>query len=487
MIIYIHGFGSHGYGSKAKVFREYFKRIGEDFIAPSLSYVPELAIQTLEELISSYHGEVYLIGSSLGGYYATYLSQMPEVKKVVLINPATQPMEILSRALGDAPNFYDNSTFSWKQEHLDMLKKYEYYLPNGSYELEKFFVLLQKGDEVLDYKDAQEKYEGAEVIIENGGSHSFDGIERHFEAIREFFVSQDTKELYSTKIYKDTLAFALKAHKEQKTPNGLPYSFHIVSVANEIINSLSMHRISYDEANVAIACALLHDVNEDTDEKISKYTINFPSQNIDMVVEGVSALTKDETIPKPSQMKDSLKRLKEIPYCVQMVKLADRITNLAPAPLFWNRAKRKAYVDEAKFILRELGESNSYLAEKLQNKIKNYEIDSIRDETGGEIIDNYLVFFANDKQLILNKSHKKYLKTFKALNRLSQYIAKEYDLELFTQWSNKEEVQEYKNRIGVSYIMEVLNEKDLLNLNKQTDEKIDKYFTNILEGEDVIL
>ena len=187
MIIYIHGFGSHGYGSKAKVFREYFASIEEDFIAPSLSYVPELAIQTLEELITSYHGDVYLIGSSLGGFYATYLSQLSEVKKVVLVNPATKPMETLSRALGDAPNFYDESSFSWKQEHLEMLEKYDYYLPHGSWELQKFLVFLQKGDELLDYKDAQKKYEGAEVIVEDGGSHSFDDIERHLEDIRSFF------------------------------------------------------------------------------------------------------------------------------------------------------------------------------------------------------------------------------------------------------------------------------------------------------------
>ncbi|SFV61018.1 Putative esterase, FIGfam005057 [hydrothermal vent metagenome] len=187
MVIYIHGFGSHGYGSKAKVFREYFHSIGEDFIAPSLSYVPELALQTLAELIKSYHGDVYLIGSSLGGFYSTYLSQLPEVKKVVLINPATKPMETLSRALGDAPNFYDDSSYSWKQEHLEMLEQYDYYLPHGSIKLQKFFVLLQKGDELLEYTDAQEKYEGAKVIVEDGGSHSFDGIERHLEGIRRFF------------------------------------------------------------------------------------------------------------------------------------------------------------------------------------------------------------------------------------------------------------------------------------------------------------
>ena len=299
---------------------------------------------------------------------------------------------------------------------------------------------------------------------------------------------KNTKELYSTKIYKDILAFALKAHAEQKTPEGLPYSFHIVSVANEIINSLSMNAISYDEANVAIACALLHDVNEDTQERVDSRSIEFPKNNIDVVVNGVAALTKDETLPsKQEQMKDSLMRLKRVPHCVQMVKLADRITNLAPAPAFWNKAKRKVYVDEAKFILRELGESNSYLADKLQRKIDNYEVDFVRDSMGFQMTDNYLVFFAEKKQLILDKSHKNYLKTFKAINRLNEYIKKEYDIELFTRWKNEEKVNKNKNRLGISYITKLLNTKDLLDINKQTDDKIEKYFTTILEGEDVIL
>jgi len=237
MIIYIHGFGSHGYGSKAKVFREYFKSIGEDFIAPSLSYIPELAIQTLEELIASYHGEVYLIGSSLGGFYTTYLSQMPQVKKVVLINPATKPMETLSRALGSAPNFYDDSSFSWSQKHLKMLEQYDYYLPDGSWELEKFFVLLQKEDELLDYKDAEQKYKGAKVIVEDDGSHSFDGIERYFENIREFFaVGNHFKHTTKVKgvgfelnelakrvgdLYYDNLAFFLEELSQKITSDAL--------------------------------------------------------------------------------------------------------------------------------------------------------------------------------------------------------------------------------------------------------------------------
>ena len=140
-------------------------------------------------------------------------------------------------------------------------------------------------------------------------------------------------ELFSVEIYKNVLAFALKAHGNQKTPEGLPYSFHIVSVATEIINSLSQHRISYDEANVAVACALLHDVLEDTETTMGTESLDIP--NIEAVLTGVWALTKKEKLPtKQEQMQDTLERLKQQPKCVQMVKLADRITNLAPAPDF---------------------------------------------------------------------------------------------------------------------------------------------------------
>jgi len=183
MVIYIHGFGGSGQGSKARAFREYFKSIEEDFIAPSLPYNPKLAIESLKELIASYKGDVCLIGSSLGGYYASYLSDMYEVNKVVLINPATKPYETLKRALGKAPNFYDDTTFTWDTNHINILKK----LDKDEFKKEKFMVLLQKGDELLDYKDAIKKYKDAKVIVEDGGSHSFEGIENHFENIREFF------------------------------------------------------------------------------------------------------------------------------------------------------------------------------------------------------------------------------------------------------------------------------------------------------------
>ncbi len=181
MIIYIHGFGSHGLGSKANAFRNYFKDKGEAFIAPSLSYVPDLAIQTLEELIESYD-DVKLIGSSLGGYCTLYLAQRYGLK-AVLINPSIYPYITLKKVLGEAPNFYDESYFSWQESHLEMLKLYKTDRVNQ----ENIMLLLQKGDETLDYREAKAKLPNAKQSVEEGGSHSFDGIERYFVEVEKFF------------------------------------------------------------------------------------------------------------------------------------------------------------------------------------------------------------------------------------------------------------------------------------------------------------
>jgi len=180
MTIYIHGFGSHGLGSKANAFRTYFKDKEEAFIAPSLSYIPDLAIQTLEALIESYD-DVKLIGSSLGGFYALYLAQKYGVK-AVLINPSIYPYLTLKKVLGEAPSFYDESHFEWMQSHLDMLKKYE----TNAVVQKDIMLLLEKGDETLDYREAVEKLPNSKQRVEEGGSHSFDGIERYFVEVDDF-------------------------------------------------------------------------------------------------------------------------------------------------------------------------------------------------------------------------------------------------------------------------------------------------------------
>lgn len=181
MIIYIHGFASSGLGGKAKLLKEEFK---EEIVLPSLSYVPLLAINTLEQLIETYLNlkqEVSLIASSLGGYYAIYLANKYNLK-AVLINPAIKPFKTIDK-IGFCTNYYDYSSFEVKQEHIDFLKQ----LNVKNIKEENLLLLLQKGDETLDYKEALEFLPKARLYVEEGGNHSFTNIEKYFLKIKDFF------------------------------------------------------------------------------------------------------------------------------------------------------------------------------------------------------------------------------------------------------------------------------------------------------------
>ena len=173
-------------------------------------------------------------------------------------------------------------------------------------------------------------------------------------------------------LYKKAPECVSTSHKEQKTPHGYPYLHHVTSVAMEVMAMLTAEHPSFDEANVALQCALLHDVLEDTqtsEEELKSY------YGLDTkVIEGVKALTKDKTLPdKKAQMKDSLERLLLQPTCVQWVKLADRITNLGIPPQSWNKTKIVNYQNEAREILHVLQKTSSYFAKRLQERIDIYD------------------------------------------------------------------------------------------------------------------
>lgn len=183
MIIYIHGFGGSGKGIKASILQKEFK--DNSFISPTLSYVPQLAIDTLEQLIKSYeiyNEDIYLIGSSLGGYYSIYLAQKYNLK-AVLINPSTNPVDTLSKWTGQALNYGDLSHFEWNDNHIEMLKEFNTNTINPS----QYLLLTQTGDEILDYKVAVKKLQGSKHIIVDGGDHSFPDIQNYVSDIKEFF------------------------------------------------------------------------------------------------------------------------------------------------------------------------------------------------------------------------------------------------------------------------------------------------------------
>ena len=103
--------------------------------------------------------------------------------KAVLINPAVTPHILLKHFLGEHIHPYTNEPFTLVESHMDELASlYVEHIKQP----ENFWVLLQEGDETLNYREAVEKYKTSKVTIEAGGDHSFQGYENHLPAILSF-------------------------------------------------------------------------------------------------------------------------------------------------------------------------------------------------------------------------------------------------------------------------------------------------------------
>jgi len=148
----------------------------------------------------------------------------------------------------------------------------------------------------------------------------------------------------------------------------LPYLLHVTTVAQEVAVALGVE--PGHDGDLAICCALLHDTVEDCGVTVEELRGIFGPA----VAAGVAALSKDPSLDKSAAMVDSLDRIRRQPQEVWMVKLADRITNLQPAPAHWDSERRRAYRDEARVILDELGEASPWLAARLRAKIEGYEV-----------------------------------------------------------------------------------------------------------------
>lgn len=134
----------------------------------------------------------------------------------------------------------------------------------------------------------------------------------------------------------------------------------------EVIAALNTE--SNCDGALAVPCSLLHDVIEDTDTVYAQVVELFGVA----VADGVLALTKDQAVEKSLRMADSLRRIKQQPKEVWMVKMADRITNLQPPPPDWSKEKAARYRDEAIAIHEALREASGFLAERLLEKIEAY-------------------------------------------------------------------------------------------------------------------
>lgn len=156
--------------------------MGDLFSSPALPHWPDQAVLVLErELERHVSRPVTLIGSSLGGYYATYLAEKHNLR-AVLINPAIDPHIGLRDYLGPQENPYSGERYHLTEEHLRQWKQQLIHEIHP----ERYLLLVETGDEVLDYRLAVRRYRGANQVVVEGGNHALLSFPQHIPLIMKF-------------------------------------------------------------------------------------------------------------------------------------------------------------------------------------------------------------------------------------------------------------------------------------------------------------
>jgi len=158
--------------------------LGDRIDIPEIPPVPGEAIEVLQQhaqaITADY--ELSLVGSSLGGFYATWLAEKYRCP-AVLVNPAVRPHELLQKYLGENTNYYTDEKWVLDQGHIEQFR--QLYIEKISDPL-RYLLMLQTGDQTLDYRDALEHYADCPAIVEQGGSHEFSDFDRYLDKILAF-------------------------------------------------------------------------------------------------------------------------------------------------------------------------------------------------------------------------------------------------------------------------------------------------------------
>ena len=182
-ILYIHGLNRSPASRKASQLSALMQRLGraQALRVPALYHHPRQAIVQLESAIDEL-GRPLLVGSSLGGFYATYLAERHGLK-ALLINPAVNPQLRFEGYLGPQTNYYTGETWELTLDHVAALAELAVPPPGDP---ARFQVWLQTGDETLDYRQAQAFYRACALRIEPGGDHGFANFAAHLPALLAF-------------------------------------------------------------------------------------------------------------------------------------------------------------------------------------------------------------------------------------------------------------------------------------------------------------
>jgi predicted esterase YcpF (UPF0227 family) len=180
--VYLHGFISSPQSRKAVLLGDYLRNCvtGIGYEVPELHHRPARAMQTLMSACEKHPAsDLTLVGSSLGGFYATVAAERLGCR-AALLNPAVHPERHFDRYLGPQRNLYTGEAFVLTPEHVEELRALDVAAITKP---ERYWVFLETADEVLDYREAVAFYEGALHTVVRGGDHTLVSFPEHVAEI----------------------------------------------------------------------------------------------------------------------------------------------------------------------------------------------------------------------------------------------------------------------------------------------------------------
>jgi predicted esterase YcpF (UPF0227 family) len=185
MILYLHGFRSTPQSFKARLLAQRMQALGRsaEYLCPQLPASPHAAIALAEQLINEVPVErLTLIGSSLGGYYATWLAERLGCR-AILLNPAVKPPRDLEKYVGVSTAYHSDESFEFKRDYIGEL---ETLAVAQITQPERYFLIAATGDEVLDWREMTAHYAGARQLVIQGSDHGISEFDRYADQVLAF-------------------------------------------------------------------------------------------------------------------------------------------------------------------------------------------------------------------------------------------------------------------------------------------------------------
>jgi len=182
-VIYLHGFRSSPLSFKARLIAQRMAVLGRgsDFVCPQLPPSPLAAVGLVREAIAP-AAEDTLVGSSLGGFYATWLAERLGCR-AVLLNPAVRPARDLRSYDGPQTLYHSDEPFDFRPEYLAEMRSLE--VPVITF-AERYFLIAARGDELLDWREMVAHYPGARHHVLGGSDHGLSDFEDYVDEVLAF-------------------------------------------------------------------------------------------------------------------------------------------------------------------------------------------------------------------------------------------------------------------------------------------------------------